>query len=131
MSNEIIVAIIGGAAGIIGALSVLVDKIYNIVKERRGNTLEKRVATVVEPIISDAVKPIITKQDMIQRDVTRMRLLDLIRHEPHDAENILMVGKIYFGDFKGNSEASKQFARWLKNENIKRPEWFTWQGKQS
>lgn len=129
MSDEIVVAIIGGAAGIVGAFSVLIDKIYNIIKERRGNTLEKRVGTVVQPIISEAVKPIITKQDMLQRDVTRIRLLDLIRHEPHDAENILIVGKIYFGDFKGNSEASKQFARWLKTENIKRPEWFTWQEK--
>lgn len=122
MSENVIIAWIGGAAGIIAALTTLLTKLYDIWKERRGETLEAQI----KPVVEKALVPINTKLDYMQTDVTRMRLLSLIRHEPKDAENILIVGKIYFSQMHGNSEASKQFARWLKQENIKTPEWFTW-----
>lgn len=129
MSDAVAIALIGGAAGMLTALTVFVSKIYDIYNEHKGNTLENRVADVVKPIVDEAIAPVAEGQKMIQRDVTRMRLLSLIRHEPEDAENILMVGRIYFDGFHGNSEASKQFARWLKQEHIKKPSWFTMEEK--
>lgn len=120
MSEAIIVAIIGGGAGFITALFTIGLRIYEIHNANKEKTLEERI----KPVIVDAIRPTNDKLDAMQIDVTRIRLLDLIRHEPTDAENILSVAKIYFSNMNGNSEASKQFDRWLELENIKKPEWF-------
>ena len=120
MSETIIIAIIGGAAGIISAIGTLGFKIYETVMARKEKTLEERL----QPVVEKALEPTNEKIDYMQRDVTRMRLLDLIRYEPSDAENILAIAKIYFKGMHGNSEASIQFNRWLNEQNIKKPEWF-------
>ena len=120
MSEAVIIAIIGGAAGIITALTTGGIKIYELIKASKEKSLEDRV----KPIIVEALEPTNRRLDAVQLDVTRMRLMSLIRNEPSDAENILIIAKIYFVDMGGNSEASKLFARWLKQENIKKPEWF-------
>lgn len=120
MSEAIIVAIIGGGAGFITALFTVGLKIHEIHKTNKEKTFEERI----KPVIVDALRPTNDKLDAMQVDVTRIRLLDLIRHEPTDAENILNVAKIYFNKMDGNSEASKQFSRWLELENIKKPDWF-------
>ena len=120
MSEGVIIAWIGGAAGIIAAVTTLISKVYEIWKDHKGETLEQQIS----PIVEKALVPVNAKLDYMQTDVTRMRLLTLIRHEPKDAENILIVGKIYFSQMHGNSEASKRFARWLKEQNIKAPDWF-------
>lgn len=120
MSDEVIVAWIGGAAGIIAAVTAMVAKIYEIWKERRGETLEAKIT----PVVEKALVPVNAKLDYMQVDVTRMRLLSLIRHEPKDAENILLIAHTYFDQMKGNTEASKVFDRWLEQENIKKPDWF-------
>lgn len=125
MSETVIIAIIGGAAGIISAIGTLGFKIYETILTRKEKTLEERL----QPVIEKALEPTNQKIDYMQRDVTRMRLLDLIRYEPTDAENILEIGKLYFEGMHGNTEASKQFARWLKEQHIKTPEWFTFKEK--
>ena len=124
MTESVLIAIIGGAAGIIGALTVLIGKVYEIYKDHKGDTVEKRIGQVVQKIVDDKVDPIIARQKDVQCDVARMRLLDLIRYEPEDAENIIKVGERYFCEFHGNSEASKQFSRWYKAQYIKKPDWF-------
>lgn len=124
MSEAIIVAIIGGGAGFLTALSTIALKLYDIHKANKEKSLEERI----KPVIVEAIKPTNDKLDAMQVDVTRIRLLDLMRYEPTDAESILEVGKIYFKKMKGNSEASKQFARWLKEQHIKTPEWFKVKG---
>ena len=116
---------IGGAAGIISAISTLGFKIYETVSAKKNKTLEERI----QPVIEKALIPTNEKIDYMQRDVTRMRLLDLIRYEPTDAENILEIGKLYFDGMHGNTEASKQFSRWLTEQHIKAPEWFTFKEK--
>lgn len=125
MSEAVIIAIIGGAAGITTALTTGAIKVYELFKARKEKTLEDRV----RPIIVEALEPTNRRLDAMQLDVTRMRLMSLIRNEPSDAENILIIAKIYFESMAGNSEASKQFARWLKQENIKKPEWFNERSK--
>ena len=124
MSEAVTIALIGGAAGIITALFTGGIKVYELIKEHRGASFEEKVQTAVTPIVENAIKPIEDRLDYMQQDVTRMRLLSLIRDEPEDAENILKVGRIYFSGMHGNSEASKRFARWLKEQNIKAPDWF-------
>ena len=131
MSEAVVVAMIGGAAGIIGATTVLISKIYEIYKDHKGDTLENTIRKVVQDIVDEKVDPIILRQKEVQCDVARMRLLSLMRHEPKDAENILKVGKRYFCEFHGNSEASKAFSAWLKRENIKCPEWFNMKGEKN
>ena len=122
MSEAEILALTGGIAGVIAAITTLLTKVYEIWKEHKGDNIESKIT----PVVEKALAPINAKLDYMQIDVTRMRLLTLIRHEPKDAENILAVARIYFRQMKGNSEASKQFNRWLKQENIKKPEWFEW-----
>lgn len=128
MSEAVTIALIGGGAGIITALVTGGIKIYELIQARKGETFETKVQNAVAPIIGEAVKPIEDRLDYMQQDVTRMRLLSLVQYEPEDAENILKVGKIYFSGMHGNSEASKRFARWLKEQNIKAPDWFTKKG---
>ena len=120
MSDAMWVAIIGGGAGIITALSTVGFKIYEYYRQRKEKTLEERI----RPVIDEAIKPTNDRLDYMQRDVTRMRLLSLMKDEPTDAENILMVGKLYFSGMSGNSEASKRFDNWLEEQHIKKPEWF-------
>lgn len=123
MSETIIVALIGGgAAGFATTLFTIGLKIYEIHKANKEKTLEERI----KPVIVDAIRPTNDKLDAMQIDVTRIRLLDLMRYEPEDAENILDIGEKYFSGMHGNSEASKQFARWLKERNIKKPAWFNY-----
>lgn len=118
--NAVTLAFIGAAAGIISALTTFGIKVYEIYKERSGESFESKVV----PIIQKAMEPTNRKIDNIQLDVTRMRLLSLIRNEPKDAENILKVGNLYFSTLHGNTEASKLFSHWLVEEDIKCPEWF-------
>lgn len=118
--NVIIVALIGASAGIISAVATIGFKVYDIYKAKKGLTLKQKLT----PIIEEALEPLDHKVGEIQVDVTRMRLLNLIRHDPHDAENILKVANQYFDYMHGNSEASKLFSKWLVQENIKCPEWF-------
>lgn len=124
MSEAIIVAIIGGGAGFVTALFTVGLKIYEIRKANKEKSFEERI----KPVIDEAIAPTNKRIDNMQVDVTRMRLLNLIRDEPTDAENILLVGKLYFDGMRGNTEASKQFDKWLKKENIKKPEWFKYKG---
>lgn len=125
MNEAEILALTGGIAGVIAALTTLLTKVYEMWKEHRGENIESKIT----PVVERALVPVNFKLDNMQVDVTRMRLLSLMRHEPKDAENILIIARSYFGQMKGNSEASKQFSRWLKQENIKKPEWFTWEDK--
>lgn len=120
MGETIIIALIGGGAGIISAIATVGFKIHEIMQARKGRTLEARMA----PIIERGLKPTNDKIDALQLDVTRLRLLSLIRNEPKDAENILKIASLYFATLKGDSEASKQFTAWLRQEDIKCPEWF-------
>ena len=125
MNEAEILALTGGIAGVIAALTTLLTKVYEMWKEHRGENIESKIT----PVVERALVPVNFKLDNMQVDVTRMRLLSLMRHEPKDAENILIIARSYFSQMKGNSEASKQFSRWLKQENIKKPEWFTWEDK--
>lgn len=120
MSDAVIIAIIGGTAGIITAVGTIFFKWYDIVQKKK----EAGFADEVRKVVKEEVKIVDDKLDGLQRDVTRMRLLDIIRNEPSDADNCLKVAKLYFDGYHGNSEASKQFAKWLKQEKIKKPEWF-------
>lgn len=127
MSDAVIIAVIGGVCGIVTTLITGVPKLYDIWKSHKGDTVEARI----EKAMSEAMKKCSSitneKLDGLQRDVTRMRLMYLIYREPQDAENILSVAKLYFTGLCGNSEASKVFARWLKEQNIKRPSWFKYE----
>lgn len=127
MSDTVIVAIVGGIAGIVTTLITGIPKLFEMWKAHKGDTIEVRIKNAMDETFKKCSEMTNKKLDNIQRDVTRMRLLSLMRHEPEDAENILIVAKMYFKDMEGNSEASKCFAKWLKKENIKRPSWFLWE----
>lgn len=129
MSEAIIIALIGGASGVISAIAVLANKIYDIYKDWKNGAVENRVGDVVQKIVDDKVDPIVERQMEMRSDIFRMRLLDLIRFEPEDADNILKIAKQYFDNMHCNSEATKQFARWLERENIKAPSWFKQENK--
>ena len=124
MSDAVIIAVIGGVCGIVTTLITGIPKLYEMWKNYKGDTVEARI----EKAMSEAMKKCSSitneKLDGLQRDVTRIRLMYLIYREPQDAENILSVAKLYFTGLCGNSEASKVFSRWLKEQNIRKPSWF-------
>ena len=124
MSDAVIIALVGGICGIVTTLITGIPKLYDMWKSHKGDTVEARIEKAMQKAMKKCSKMTNEKLDNIQRDVTRMRLMSLIQYEPLDAENILKVGKIYFDGMKGNSEASKRFNKWLKEQNIKKPSWF-------
>lgn len=127
MSDVVIVAVVGGVCGIITTLITGIPKLYEMYKNYKGDTVEARIEKAMQDAMKKCSKMTNEKLDNIQRDVTRMRLMSLMQYEPLDAENILRVGKIYFDGMKGNSEASKRFNKWLKEQNIKKPSWFKYE----
>lgn len=124
MSDAVIIAVIGGVSGIVTTLITGIPKLYEMWKNHKGDTVEARIETAMKDAMQKCSSQTNEKLDSIQRDVTRIRLMYLMHHEPQDAENIIVIAKLYFDGFHGNSEASKTFARWLKEQNIKKPSWF-------
>lgn len=127
MSDAVIIAMIGGICGIVTTLITGVPKLYEMWKNHKGDTIEARIEKAMQEAMKKCSAITNEKLDGIQRDVTRIRLMYLMHHEPQDAENILTVAKIYFNGLHGNTEASKVFSRWLKEQNIKKPSWFTYE----
>lgn len=127
MSDVVLVAVVGGVCGIITTLITGIPKLYEMWRSYKGDTVEARIKQAMETTLRKCSVMTNEKLDNIQRDVTRIRLMSLIHYEPQDAENILIIAKIYFDGLHGNTEASKVFARWLKEQNIKKPEWFKYE----
>lgn len=127
MSDVVIVAVVGGICGIITTFITGVPKIYEMWKVYKGDTVEARIEKAMQEAMKKCSSITNEKLDGIQRDVTRLRLMLLMYHEPDDVENILVIGKIYFNGLHGNTEASKVFNRWLKKQGIKKPDWFEYE----
>lgn len=130
MSDAVVIAIIGGGCGIATTLITGIPKLYELWKEHKGDTLESRIERAMNEAMKQCSNATNKKIDAlrgdigsIQKDVTRLRLIYLIHNEPTDAENILSIGRLYFGDLRGNSEAKNIFERWLLEQGIKRPLW--------
>lgn len=130
MSDAVVIAIVGGGCGIITTLITGIPKLYELWREHRGDTIESRVGEIMSEAMEQCSNTTNEKIDALrgdvcnlQKDVTRLRLIYLIHNEPTDAENILSIGKLYFGDLHGNSEAKNIFERWLVEQDIKQPLW--------
>lgn len=99
MAETIILAVIGS-----GALSALIAGIFQLINNRRDKT-DRRFRT-------------------LEKDVLRTQMLLMIKEFPEEKTEILKLGQHYFEDLAGNWVLSSLFLRWLKDNNIEKPDWF-------
>lgn len=76
----------------------------------------------------DSKKNVSGKLTALEKDVLRTQLLMLILMRPEAKQEILTLGKHYFGDLHGNWYMTDIFNHWLKDHGDSEPEWFKKEG---
>lgn len=119
MSIETIIALIaalGGLAGLVSAIATVVFKIIDYRKAKKGETLEAKL------------QPLFDKMDKQEEelhesrlDTTRIQLIILMEHQPHNHDTIVKVAERYFCQLGGNWWTASEFASWAKREGVELP----------
>lgn len=123
-TTAIIVALVGGAAGIITAIKGVLEYI----DKRKGNTVEAQVQRAIEPLLKkiDALEEHSRRQDeqlqQIYLDTTRTQLYFKMEHDTHNYDTILKIAYRYFVELHGDWVATVDFLNWAKKENIEVPQ---------
>jgi hypothetical protein len=73
----------------------------------------------------DRLADIEKKLDKTEKDSVRMQLLFLINQMPSEHNEIMTLAEYYFGNLKGNWYLSSLFNKWVTQENLETPTWFT------
>ena len=94
--------------------------------------LIKRADEKKKEDISDKLAPVTQKLDKLlneqtknEKDNLRTQLLVMMTVMPNDHSEILTLAERYFGQLKGDWFYSSLFAKWLKENGIEKPFWFT------
>lgn len=106
--NDILLAILGGG-NVILFIKFLIER-YDRKKER------------AEDNYKDAFKK---KLQTLEKDGLRTQLLLLVLLKPTEQTEILRIAEHYFKDLEGNWYMTSIFNRWLENEGVAEPDWFT------
>lgn len=133
-TTAIIVALIGGGAGIITAIKGIIEYL----DRRKGNTIEVKVKAMVQ----EAIAPILSKLDdqsekidkieahnaqqdkqlsEIRLDTTRTQLYFKMEHDLHNHDTILKIAYRYFVELRGDWVATIDFMAWAEKEKVKIP----------
>ena len=99
MIETIVLAVIGS-----GALSTVISAIITAISNKNG---------------------IKSKVKKIEKDSVRTQLLLMMSDYPEEKQEILTIAEYYFCKLKANWYMTTMFAKWLKKENLERPDWFT------
>ena len=122
-TTAIIVALVGGSAGIITAIK----GVFEYIDKRKGNTVEAQVQKALAPLIEkvDALEEHNRRQDerllQIQLDTTRTQLYIKMEHDTHNHDTILKIAHRYFVELGGDWVATVDFLAWAKKEKIEIP----------
>lgn len=116
MDTVVLVALIGGAGGILSGISVLVKFIYEALRQKRGDTLESHLAPIMQRLEAQ-------EQELheIRLDTLRTQLYIKMEHEPHNHDTILTIAHRYFVDYGGDWVATTDFQNWANKERITIP----------
>ena len=99
---------------------------YFIGKLTANDKLEKRFEEIedrfkeVEKLFNE-IKSQLSKQE---KDIVRDQLLTLMSDYPNRTDEIIEVAHHYFVDLNGNWYMTDIFAKWIDQEEIRRPSWF-------
>lgn len=122
-TTAIIVALVGGLAGIITAIK----GIFEYIDKRKGNTIEAQVQKAIQPLIEkiDALEEHNRRQDeqliQIHLDTTRTQLYFKMEHDTHNHDTIFKIANRYFVELHGDWVATVDFLNWAKKEKIEIP----------
>lgn len=123
-TTAIIVALIGGGAGIVTAIK----GVFEYIDKRKGNTIEVQIQNAIKPLIEkiDRIEQHNTNQDeelrQIRLDTTRTQLYFKMEHDTHNYDIILKIAHRYFVVLHGDWVATVDFLAWAEKEKIKIPQ---------
>jgi len=98
MAENIIIGFIGS-----GAFATMVTAILNFISSKKG---------------------IKSKLKKLEKDSVRTQLLLLMAIYPEERQEILEAARYYFIKLEGDWYLTSLFAKWLKSQNLERPDWF-------
>lgn len=123
-TTAIIVALIGGGAGIVTAIK----GVFEYIDKRKGNTIEVQIQNAIKPLIEkiDRIEQHNASQDedlrQIRLDTTRTQLYFKMEHDTHNHDTILKIAHRYFQVLKGDWVATTDFLAWAEKEKVKIPQ---------
>lgn len=126
--TQIIVAVFGGLAGIITAVTTLVFKILEYKRKSKEDSLECIIKRCLEPLEErldklEAEKQIDHKElHEIRLDTTRTQLYVKTEHDSHNHDTILKIAHRYFCELSGDWVATVDFCKWADDEGVKIPQ---------
>lgn len=71
------------------------------------------------------LKKIADKQNKLEKDELRTQLLLMMSDYPQEHQEILLLAERYFYDLRGNWFCSTLFNKYLQEEGLPYPDWFT------
>lgn len=84
-------------------------------------------ATLVQFFVTrhDNKRNLSKRLDRLERDGLRTQMLFLILMRPEELQEILTIAEHYFKDLKGDWYMTSIFNKWVEEQGIAEPEWFT------
>lgn len=117
MNNIVaLIAALGGTAGLVTAISSIIFKVIDYKKQKKGDTLEKRL----QPLI-DELSELRSELHEVRLDTIRTQLYFKITHEPHNHDTILRIADKYFVTYHGDWVATADFQEWADKEKLNIP----------
>lgn len=116
-TTAIIIACIGGASGIITALTTAIFKILDYSKARKGEGVDARLKPLLQELSEQKAE-----LHEIRLDTLRVQLMILMEHQPENHDTILKVAETYFlPPMNGNWVMKDLFLEWADREKVKVP----------
>lgn len=91
---------------------------------RKDKLKQESIEEKLKPIADDVSK-ILTEQKKTEKDNLRTQLLVMMNMMPNNQEEIMTCAERYFKVLEGDWFYSSLFAKYLKENNIENPIWFT------
>ncbi len=108
MNHDLLIAVLGGG-NIFLFVKFLIER-HDLKKEREDK---------------DELAKIKDELALIKKDGIRTQLLFMILLRPEEKTEILTLGETYFKKLKGNWYMTSVFNKWLIQNTVAKPEWFT------
>lgn len=68
--------------------------------------------------IDERIQPLTETVKAVQLDTTRLQLIQMMEHEPEDAEGIMKLAKYYFVDLGGDWYMTSVFNEWCMERDL-------------
>lgn len=110
---------------ILGVLGILFGNgLIQFLITRHDNGKKENIDAKLKPLESKLDK-LLDEQKKSEKDALRTQLLVMMTVLPNNHEEIMTLAQRYFNELKGDWFYSSLFAKWLKENDIEKPLWFT------